>query len=214
LTTLRIVQLVLAAILLAAGPSALLAANTSSDRPLYKWVDEKGVVHYGDSIPPQYAKQERSVLNHQGVEVGRLNAEKTDAQRAADTARDRATTDAHHRDQVLLTTYVSVQQIEQLRDQRLDLIEVQVKVTSQYLGTLQGRLQDLQARSLFYAPYSSTEGAGPMPDALAEDLVRTVKEVRLQERNLASKRAEQGAVREHFESDIQRYTELVAARKP
>ena len=116
-------QLVLAAILLAAGPTALLAANTSSDRPLYKWVDEKGVVHYGDSIPPQYAKQERSVLNHQGVEVGRLNAEKTDAQRAADAARDRATTDAHHRDQVLLTTYVSVQQIEQLRDQRLDLIE-------------------------------------------------------------------------------------------
>ncbi len=207
-------QLALAAILLAAVPTALLAANTSSDRPLYKWVDEKGVVHYGDSIPPQYAKQERSVLNRQGVEVGRLDAEKTDAQRAADAARDRATTDAHHRDQVLLTTYVSVQQIEQLRDQRLDLIEVQVKVTSQYLGTLQGRLQDLQTRSLFYAPYSSTEGAGPMPDALAEDLVRTVKEIRLQERNLASKRAEQGAVREHFESDIQRYTELVAARKP
>lgn len=207
-------QLALAAILLAAVPTALLAANTSSDRPLYKWVDEKGVVHYGDSIPPQYAKQERSVLNRQGVEVGRLGAEKTDAQRAADAARDRATTDAHHRDQVLLTTYVSVQQIEQLRDQRLDLIEVQVKVTSQYLGTLQGRLQDLQTRSLFYAPYSSTEGAGPMPDALAEDLVRTVKEIRLQERNLAGKRAEQGAVREHFESDIQRYTELVASRKP
>ena len=207
-------QLALAAILLAAVPTALLAANTSSDRPLYKWVDEKGVVHYGDSIPPQYAKQERSVLNRQGVEVGRLDAEKTDAQRAADAARDRATTDAHHRDQVLLTTYVSVQQIEQLRDQRLDLIEVQVKVTSQYLGTLQGRLQDLQTRSLFYAPYSSTEGAGPMPDALAEDLVRTVKEIRLQERNLAGKRAEQGAVREHFESDIQRYTELVASRKP
>ena len=207
-------QLALAAILLAAVPSALLAANTSSDRPLYKWVDEKGVVHYGDSIPPQYAKQERSVLNHQGVEVGRLNAEKTDAQRAADAARDRATTDAHHRDQVLLTTYVSVQQIEQLRDQRLDLIEVQVRVTSQYLGTLQGRLQDLQTRSLFYAPYSSTEGAGPMPDALAEDLVRTVKEIRLQERNLAGKRAEQGAVRERFETDIQRYTELVASRKP
>ncbi len=207
-------QLVLAATLLAASPSALRAANTGSDKPLYKWVDEKGIVHYGDSIPPQYAKQERSVLNRQGVEVGRLDAEKSDAQRAADAARDRATSDARHRDQVLLTTYVSVQQIEQLRDQRLDLIEGQVRVTAQYLDTLQGRLQDLQTRSLFYAPYSSNDGAGPMPDGLADDLVRTIKEIRQQERNLASKRAEQGAVRERFESDIQRYTELVAARKP
>ena len=23
----------------------------------YKWVDEQGVVHYGDNIPPQYAQQ-------------------------------------------------------------------------------------------------------------------------------------------------------------
>jgi Domain of unknown function (DUF4124) len=213
LTTSRIAQLVLTAALLVAGPTALLAANTGQDKPLYKWIDEKGVVHYGDSIPPQYAKQERSVLNRHGVEVGRLGAEKSDAQRAADAARDRAVTDARRRDQVLLTTYVSVQQIEQLRDQRLDLIEGQVRVTAQYLDTLQGRLQDLQARSLFYAPYSSNDGAGPMPDGLAEDLVRTIKEIRLQERNLASKRAEQGAVREHFQSDIQRYTELLADRK-
>jgi len=207
------VQLVLAAALLAAGPTALLAANTGADRPLYKWVDEKGIVHYGDSIPPQYAKQERSVLNRQGVEVGRLNAEKSDAQRAAEAARDRAVTDSRHRDQVLVTTYVSVQQIEQLRDQRLDLIEGQVRVTTQYLDTLQGRLQDLQSRSFFYAPYSSNDGAGPMPDGLAEDLVRTIKDIRLQERNLASKRAEQSVVRERFQSDIQRYTELMADRK-
>ena len=207
-------QLFVTAALLAASPTALLAATSGSDKPLYKWVDEKGVVHYGDSIPPQYAKKERTILNRQGVEVGRLDAEKTDAERALDAARDRASSDARHRDQVLLTTYVSVQQIEQLRDQRLDLLEGQVKVTAQYLDTLQGRLADLQARSLFYRPYSANDGAGPMPDALAEDLVRTIKEIRQQERNLEGKRAEQGALRERFQSDIQRYTELTAKRKP
>lgn len=214
LTISRFLQLFVTAALLAASPPALLAATAGSDKPLYKWVDEKGIVHYGDSIPPQYAKQERSILNRHGVEVGRLDAEKTEAERALDAARDRATNDARHRDQVLLTTYLSVQQIEQLRDQRLDLIEGQVRVTTQYLGTLQSRLADLQARSLFYRPYSSNEGAGPMPDALAEDLVRTIKDIRQQERNLAGKRAEQGALRERFQSDIQRYTELTANRKP
>ena len=213
LITSRIARVLLTAALLAAGTAASLASTTGSDKPMYRWVDEKGVVHYGDSVPPQYAKAERSILNRQGVEVGHVDAEKSDAQRAADAAREQASLDSRHRDQVLLTTYVSVQQIEQLRDQRLDLIEGQVKVTAQYLDTLQGRLQDLQTRSLFYRPYSTNEGAGPMPDALAEDLVRTIKDIRQQERNLATKRAEQGAVRERFQSDIQRFTELTVKRQ-
>ena len=206
--SLRIAPALLTATLVIAGPVASFAA--ANDKPVYKWVDEKGVTHYGDSIPAQYAKQERTIINRQGIEVGRLDAEKTDAERALEAARDRAASDSRHRDQVLLTTYVSVKQIEQLRDQRLDLIEGQVKVTAQYLDTLQGRLQDLQTRSLLYKPYSTNETARPLPDGLAEDLVRTVKEIRMQERNLATKREEQSVVRERFQSDIQRYVELTA----
>jgi hypothetical protein len=211
LKSLRIAPALLTATLVVAGPAASLAATNGSEKPVYKWVDEKGVTHYGDSIPAQYAKQERSIINRQGIEVGHLDAEKSDAERARDAARDRAANDAHHRDQVLLTTYVSVKQIEQLRDQRLDLIEGQVKVTAQYLDTLQGRLQDLQTRSLLYKPYSTNETARPLPDGLAEDLVRTVKEIRMQERNLASKREEQSVVRDRFQSDITRYVELTTA---
>jgi hypothetical protein len=43
----------------------------------YKWVDENGVTHYGDSVPAQYAKKESSVLNKQGMEVGRTQAQKS-----------------------------------------------------------------------------------------------------------------------------------------
>jgi hypothetical protein len=34
------------------------ASKTSSEK-LYKWVDENGIVHYGDHVPPEYAKNER-----------------------------------------------------------------------------------------------------------------------------------------------------------
>lgn len=197
----------LAATVLCVMGGMALAAQTS-DKPLYKWTDEKGVVHYGDSVPPQYVKQERRVLNSQGVEVGRLEREKTDAERTAEAARLRVSNDARHRDQMLLTSYVSVSQIEELRDQRLDLIEGQVRVTTLYLDTLQGRLQSLQSQANFFQPYSPNDSAGPMPDRLAEDLVRTVREIRQQERNLAGKRAEQMALRAQFQSDIDRYLEL------
>ena len=35
-----------------------LAQGTTS----YKWVDDKGVVHYGDRVPPDAVKRERAVL--------------------------------------------------------------------------------------------------------------------------------------------------------
>ncbi len=187
-------------------------AAQGSGKKLYRWVDENGVVHYGDHIPPKYAKQERSVLNEHGVVVGRLEREKTDAERLADETRLRVTTDARQRDQILLTTYVSVQQIEQLRDQRLELIEDQVKVTGQYIGTLQERLNKLHTRSQFFRPYSSNDNAKPLPDNMAEDLVRTVNEIRAQERNLDGKRAEQATLRSEFQSDIERYKELKGTR--
>lgn len=205
----RKLQWLLAALLSVTGAVTFAAqTNKGAGKPLYKWTDEKGVVHYGDSIPPQYARQERRVLNRQAVEVGRLEGEKTDAERSAEAARMQALNSAKHRDQVLITSYVSVEQIEQLRDQRLDLIEGQVRVTSQYLETLEGRLKNLQTQAHFFKPYSSNGSAEPMPDHLAEDLVRTVKEIRLHERNLAGKRAEQVALRTQFQLDIDRYREL------
>src|SRR5690242_2794308 len=66
-------------------------SSSSSQKGIaYRWTDEQGVVHYGDHIPPQYATQERAILNSQGVEVGRLEAQKTPEQQAAE-ARARAT---------------------------------------------------------------------------------------------------------------------------
>ena len=43
----------------------------------YKWVDEKGVVHYGDSVPSEYSQREQRVLNSQGLEVQKRQAEMT-----------------------------------------------------------------------------------------------------------------------------------------
>ena len=198
---------VFAVLLFMTGVHAL-AAQTSGDKPMYKWTDEKGVVHFGDSIPPQYAKHDRRVLNRQAVEVGRLEGEKSDAERAQAAAQERAVASAMLNDQRLVRSYVSVAQIEEIRDQRLDLIHGQVKVTAQYLETLETRLKTLQTQAQFFRPYSSSGSADPMPDTLAENLVRTVREIRLQESSLAGKRAEEQKLRDMFQADIDRYREL------
>ncbi len=45
-------------------------------------MDEQGVTHYGDRIPPEYAAQAHDVVNAQGIEVQRLEAQKTPEQLA------------------------------------------------------------------------------------------------------------------------------------
>jgi len=33
---------------------------------LYKWVDDNGTTHYGETIPPEYADRDHQVLNNEG----------------------------------------------------------------------------------------------------------------------------------------------------
>ena len=174
----------------------------------YRWVDEQGVVHYGDNIPPQYASQDRAILNSQGVEVGHLDAPKTPEEEAVATRQRDALMKQKQHDAFLVSTYTSVKDIEALRDARLDQLKNQRAAAEQYVESLRVRLTSLQARALNYRPYSARKDAWRMPDDLAENLVRTVNELHVQSNALAAKGAEETALRTQFQADIERYRQL------
>jgi len=181
---------------------------TNDGRVLYKWVDKDGVTHYGDHVPPEYATQEQHVLNSRGYEIRHQEAQKTAEQASADEQKRLDAEQRQLRDKNLLNTYASVQEIERLRDQRLSLLADQVKVTNQFLETLNGRMKKMRADSMRYKPYSSDPKAPSMPDQMAEDLVRLSTDMRTQEQNLKQKRSEEATMSIHFESDIDRFKEL------
>ncbi|MGH8284381.1 MAG: DUF4124 domain-containing protein [Steroidobacteraceae bacterium] len=184
------------------------SAGQKSGEVTYRWVDEKGVVHYGDRVPPQYAEKERAILNGQGVEIGRVGAQRTPEQQAEYARQQQQERRAREHDAFLLTTYTSVKDIESLRDARLDQIRGQRLAAEAYVESLQGRLSSLQARAMSFKPYSPRPEARPMPDDLAEDLVRTANEVRTQNNSLAEKNEEEASVRSRFQADIDRYRQL------
>jgi hypothetical protein len=187
---------------------ALAGGAGAATRKMYKWVDNQGVTHYGDQIPPEYASQEQHIINAQGVEIDRRDAEKSAAQVAAEEQQKIDAEQTQNRDRNLLNTYVSIQEIERLRDQRLTLLSDQIKVTSQFLEILNGRLRKLRTSSMVFKPYNVNPNAQPMPDQLAEDLVRVGNDIRTQEQNLRQKRTEETSMRQQFESDINRFKEL------
>jgi hypothetical protein len=202
--------LTLLALCAAAAAAAASGASTGTPAQTYRWVDDKGVVHYGDSVPAEFAGREHSVLNGQGVEIKHVDAPKTPAQLAADAHEQDLEKQRAQRDQTLLTTYVSAKDIESLRDERLAQIDGQMQAIATYIESLLGRMGALQERASHFKPYSSDPNAQRMPDDLAEELVRTSNEVRNQHKALDAKRQEQGDLRVQFESDLQRYRELTS----
>lgn len=178
---------------------------------VFKWTDNRGVVHYGDSVPAEYSQSERTVLNGQGVELSRTPGQRSAAELSAEEQAAQVAEQRAQHDRFLLTTYASAAEIEQLRDERLDQITGQIKASSSYIDSLGARLAALQERAKHFEPYSTAPDARRMPDELAEELVRTVNESRSQRAALDAKRREEVDMRAQFEADLQRYHELAAA---
>jgi hypothetical protein len=183
-------------------------APSSSGRKLYKWLDEQGVTHYGDHIPPEYASQEQHVINSRGVETERIEAQRSPEEMAAEEQKTFDAAQRASRDKNLLNTYGSVAEIERLRDQRLALVSDQIKVTGQFLEILNGRLKKLRTSSLHFRPYSGDPKAPPMPDQFAEDLVRVGSDIHTQQENLRARRSEEATMSKQFDNDIARFREL------
>ena len=190
------------------GSTGFAAGTTPTGRKLYKWVDEQGLTHYGDSIPPEYARQEQHVINSQGVETDRLEAQRTPQQIAAEDQKKLETEQRQIRDKNLLTTYGSVQEIERLRDQRVTLLSDQIKVTSQFLEVLNGKIKKLRANAMLFKPYSTDPAAQRLPDQLADDLVHVKTDIHTQQENLREKSSEEATTKKQFENDIGRFKEL------
>jgi hypothetical protein len=210
----RLAQVLLGVLLALVGSASVAAATTrnSTDKGVtYRWTDEQGAVHYGDRIPPQYAQKEGAVLNKQGVEVRRLEAQKSAAQLAAEERAQQDVNKQKQHDAFLVNTYTSVQDIEALRDLRLDQLRGQKVAAQQYVDTVHSRLSALQKRAKLFKPYSSRSDAHRLPDDVAEDLIRALNELRTQRNLLATKTEEEAARRAQFQSDIERYRELHAA---
>lgn len=196
----------LASLLLASLPMA--AGEPPAHGQNYSWLDKNGERHYGDSVPPEYAQSERRVLNNQGVEIQRVDAEKNAQQLAEQRKREQTIQQRAQHDHFLLTTYTSTKDIERLRDERLDQLQGQIKAANAYIESLDARLQALQERAMHFKPYNIKADARRMPDDLAEQLVRASNEARTQRRSLDRRHTEVNNVRAQFEADISRYREL------
>lgn len=110
--------------------SALCMLGALSAQPalaaMYKWVDEKGKTHYGDSIPPQYANRAGDRLSKSGVAAPKAERPAAAAEtRVSEQEAERQRLEAKRQleqkrqDTALLATYASEREIDLAREREL-----------------------------------------------------------------------------------------------
>lgn len=203
-------------LLLALAIGAAPVGAAQKQQKLYRWVDENGVVHVGDTIPAEYADQQKQVLNDKGVTIGEIAGRVTDeqlAEQARQAKLEASAERARRADQALLATYLSIDEIEAHRNRRIELLEAQARVSELYLRNLRRRMVKLQDEAAHYKPYSANPDAELIAPDLAEDMRDTKDRVIRYESRLANARRELDAVREEFEFVITRYAELTGVNR-
>jgi len=207
---------VLALILVLALTNAA-GAVQAGDR-IYKWVDEKGVTHYGQSIPTEYRDQAASEMNRRGLTVKRIDAVAVitpDQRRAAEerAQRDREEQkrqfEQRRRDIALVNTYTSTREIDDARERSLAVpiqalkgLEPRLKKAQERLTTLQAQMENIRHSGKKVSDQLQEEGN---EQKLEVDSLRTEQE--RYEGQIA-------AIRAKYENDKKRYVELSEAGPP
>lgn len=187
-------------------------AAQGGQETFYRCKDRNGQTRYGDSMPPECVGLDTEVLNQRGMTVRVIEGEASRAAReqreAAERKQQQEREEREQRDRMLIDTYQSVADIERLRDERLDLLVSQYKVTETNIANLRDRQSRLQAQIARFKPYSDNPNAPALPDHLAEEMVNTVNSVRTYQDMLKKNRAEQADIKSSFQAQISRFKEL------
>jgi hypothetical protein len=198
-----------------AAPAALGAQKSSASHTreaFFRCKDGRGQTHYGDSMPPACAGFDTEVLNDNGMVLRVIEGEQTKAARLAREAveaKARQERDARDlRDRTLIDTYLTVEDIERLRDQRLELLVAQYRLAEQNIANLRERQGRLESQIARFRPYNDKPNAPALPDHLAEEMVNTVNSLRVYQESLTRNRREQQELKASFDADIRRFKEL------
>ena len=186
-------------------------AAGAQQRQAYSWVDDEGVVHYGDSIPPEFADKPKNVINEHGITVDHIRGKKTpeeiEAERvAAELALQKEL--QNRADRALLATYQTVDEIEMHRDRRIELFQAQSRVTELYLRNLDRRLAQLKEESARFRPYSSDPSAEMIDPRLVKEIKDTEATIVRHQQNLEKYQRDEREIVERFDGDINRFKNL------
>ena len=192
-----------------------LAFATNARAALYKWTDERGVVHYSDQMPAEAVNRANVELNRNGLTVRKTEQARPTVQRLPKTeteeqqlrAAERAKVLAARRDRALLESYTSEGEIDLSKTRALATIEGQIQSAQAFMAQIRKRRDELEVKATTYGPR-------PVPGEIKREIETIDAELTRQGNFVAGKQKEVAATAARYEADKQRFRELHSGEAP
>jgi chromosome segregation ATPase len=178
---------------------ALALFCVNAEARLYKWVDKGGVTHYGEVIPAEYAGQDATQLNQQGVEI--KPSKQAPGAKPAQPSPQQA--DQARRDQALLNSYTSPEDIDNAREHNLQ--QANARITS-----IQARIKYAQDNLADYRKEQDArvKAGQEVPASLSSDIQSTQTRITNLKNDLNNAQSDADKIRERYDADKKRFLEL------
>jgi hypothetical protein len=202
-----------AGLLIALTVAAAAVASTAlaQQKQTYKWVDDQGVVHYTDKIPPDQVNRGATVLNRDAIPVRKIDPPLTPEERAAkeeearrDAAAARARAETERADRALMESFTNADEITLAKNRALATINAQIQSTMAFISDLSQRRDDLAASK-------EASGSRPVPESIENDLDMVNGEIAKQQALIEAKNREHAVMTARYDGFMARWLALKAA---
>ncbi|MCW8883280.1 MAG: DUF4124 domain-containing protein [Sedimenticola sp.] len=189
--------------------AALFAMQAEASK-IYRWVDAEGKVHLSDKVPTEYSKNARSVLSESGREVDRVQKAKTEEEIAKEQELEKLRAEQQRlieiqraKDQVLLRTFRTEDDLLMARNGKLTAIDSNIHVIRGNIRRMKTRLAEMQQSA------ASMERQG---QSLSTNLLKDIEHTRTQLKDsyttIIQKEQEKEVIRNVAAKDLARFRSL------
>ncbi len=179
---------------------------------IVKWVDEKGVTHFGNSQPGADTGLGSQTLNAQGIPTNTQANQQNAAALAAEAKRQEELKVAQEKqaaaDQRLIDSYATEQDLERNYQQNVELLDQQINSTQ---GDIESRQKGLNK---LVATAAESERAGkPVAEQIKMMIVNERAQIESQKAYIATRQAARVLAKTQFDANLKKYREVIARNK-
>lgn len=188
--------------------------STTAEAKLYKWVDGKGVTHYGEVIPPEYTNKSNTLLSDKGLLIKRTEEINSKDQRAneKDEAKKRIDNEAKlelsRKDKALQNTFSSEKEIDLARDRNLHQVESLISSIQSMQKTARESLQNYQQEAV-----ERKRAGRKLHASLQADITEGENKLAKLQLDLVKAQEKAASVKASYEADKMRFRELSGSAK-
>lgn len=187
-------------------------ASAADAGSLYKWIDENGEVRYTDRMPQSASKQQRQTLNGQGIVINTREAAKSPEELAAlkkveKERNERLIAEKRNKeaqlkkDQALILTFSSEEELEMAKDQRIEVLDSIIRLIYRSMAGTQKKLDQFE----HLADQNYLSKGLEVPGGLAQNIEVLSRKNLNRDIQLRQKLTEKNRIESQFEVDLARY---------